>query len=167
MKHILFYMTLVVLILLSNLQIIYACTISIPPLRKEFRTAKSVFAGKVLKIENSYLPTEGEKQDIPENWTEGSLKNLNVFSKVTFEIKNEWKGNQPDKKTFIAVSYWSCGCPGDQDKFEENEEYIIFAERKNFITVCDGWREKLDGKSRLTKRLDKFWFRTWASVFPF
>ena len=167
MKRFFFCPIFMILIFLSNLQSVNACSLSIPPLRKEFRTAKSVFVGKILKIENSYVPNDREKQNIPENWKEGSLKNLDIFSKVTFEIKNEWKGNLPAEKTFIAVSYWDCGCPGDQDKFEENEEYILFANERNFITVCDSFREKLDGKAHLTKRLDKFWFRTWARIYPF
>jgi hypothetical protein len=156
-----------IFISLFSFQNISACSIYIPPLRKEFRKAKAVFAGKILKIEDYYVPTEAEKQDIPEHWTTGSLKNANIFSRVTIEIKNKWKGRLPGKKTFVAVSYWGCGCPGDQDRFKEGEEYVLFIENKNFITVCDSWREKVDGKEKLIKKLDDFRFRSWARIYPF
>jgi hypothetical protein len=158
---------LLIFISIFCFQNISACSLYIPPLRREFRKAKAVFTGKILKVEDYYLPTEQEKPDIPENWTSGSLKNANIFSRVTIEIKKKWKGNLPGKKTFIAVSYWNCGCPGDQDRFEQGQEYIFFTERKNFITVCDSWRGKGFGKETLIKKLDNFWFRSWARIYPF
>jgi len=42
-----------------------ACSIIIPPLRKEFREAKTVFVGRVIKITDYYTPNEQEKKTIP------------------------------------------------------------------------------------------------------
>lgn len=138
-----------------------ACSISFTPLRKEFRAAKSVFLGKVVKIED-YVPSETEKASIPESWRDWKL-----FSKVKFEVKNKWKGNLSETREFIAVSYYDCGCPGDADQFKEGEEFFVFASGKHFITVCDAWRTRFENPKQLTKKLDSFGFRTWARIYPF
>lgn len=150
-------------------QSITACSLDIPPLRKEFRNSKLVFLGKITKIEDYYVPTEQEKAYIPKYWKEISaeMKNNKIFSKVTFEIKNEWKGSLPENKEFLSVAYWGCGCPGEIDKFEIKKEYVIFSTEKNFVSVCDSFRQTIMEKPKLIKKLDDFWFRIWARIYPF
>ncbi len=168
MKQIYWFLILFVFLLTLTFQPLNACSINISPLRKEFRAANAVFVGKVLKIEDYYTPTEREKKEIPDDWTSGSMKDLKIFSKVTFAVQNKWKGNLSGKKEYVAVAYWSCGCPGvELDRFNVDVEYLIFASRKNFITVCDSFREKIEDKAKLIKKLDSFWFRTWARIYPF
>jgi hypothetical protein len=143
-------------------QTVNACSLKIPPLRKKFREAKSVFLGKVVKIVD-YSPSEAEKSAIPEYW-----QDYKYFSKVRFEIKNKWKGDVSENQEFLAVADWECGCPGDApERFKEGEEFIIFASGKKFIIVCDAGRTKIEGKEQLIKKLDEFWFRAWARIYPF
>jgi hypothetical protein len=150
------------------LQTAAACTIIIPPLRKEFRKAKAVFVGKITDVSFNYLPTEKEKRDIPEYWTEGAWKDKNIFSKVTVEINNEWKGGGAGKRVFVAVAQDFCACAATKmSEFKAGEEYLFFAAGKNFVAVCDS--DKTDSQWTIDKmqRLDDFWFRVWAGIYPF
>lgn len=151
-----------VLICIFLLRVSSPCSLNISPLRKDFRAAKSVFLGKVTSI-SDYSLSENDKSFIPESW-----QNHKYFSKVRFEIKNKWKGDVSQNQEFIAVAYWWCGCPGGKpDEFKVGEEFIVFATGKKFITVCDTFRDKLDGKPALIKKLDSFGFRAWARIYPF
>lgn len=153
-------------------QTVSACSLYIPPLRKDFRAAKTVFLGKVLNIENDYIPTEEEKKSMPSHWksSDGKLQDPysgNLYSKVTFEIKNKWKGDLSGQQAFAALAFWGCGCPGDWDQFKVGEEYVVFASGKKFITVCNAWRTRLSNKAATIKKLDDFGFRLWARIYPF
>lgn len=168
MKRILQVALTLVLALMLCFQSVNSCSIEIPPLRKEFRRAKSVFIGKVLKISDDYVPTEKEKQTIPEYWKEGYWKDKYIFSKVTFEVKKKWKGNVAETQDFVAVAYFFCGCPGgDIDKFKVGEEFLVLATGQNFVTICDSKNANSEWAKGDMKRFDNFWFRTWARIYPF
>lgn len=139
-----------------------ACSIEITPLRKRFRRAESVFVGKVISIAE-YNPSEKEKLLIPEY-----TRDWKYFSKVTFEINEKWKGDVSKKQDFIAIAYFPCGCPGDDiDQFKEGEEFLVFTEDNNFVSIC-GSEETASGYTKKKiKRLDSFWFRKWARIYPF
>ena len=173
MKKFCFALTLTAIFLGSS-QIAFSCTIYIPPFRKVYRESKSVFVGKVLKIEEYYNLTETDKRIIPEHWLQindrlrAASQYKGLFSKITFEIKDKWKGNIAERKDFISVSAYDCGCPGDGiNVFEIAQEYLVTAREKNFVSVCDSKTADSDWAKDDIKRLDKFWFRTWATIYPF
>lgn len=171
MKKFCFALILAV-IFLGNSQIAFSCTIYIPPFRKIYRASESIFVGKVLKIEEYYNLTETDERRIPEHWlrendrVKASLQYKGLFSKVTFEIKDNWKGNLAERKDFISVPAYDCGCPGDGiNVFEIGQEYLVTAANKDFVTVCNS--KKTDWAKDDIKKLDKFWFRAWATIYPF
>ena len=140
-----------------------ACTIIVPPLRKQFRDSKGVFVGKVIKLTNStYVPNESEKRDIPKVWWDEAEE----FSKITFEITKGWKGNFAKQQDFFSINIFSCPC-AEIRKFEEGKEYLVYAAGKNFVTICDSKEIIFAGTKDEIKHLDNFWFRTWARIYPF
>lgn len=137
-----------------------ACTIEISPLRKDFRRANSVFIGKLLSIDELTPNTSNEK--IPDEWSDWK-----VFSKIKFQVERKWKGSYAGEREFVAAAYYTCGCDTRMSQFVEGKEYLVFAESSDFVFVCSA--EEI---GRLTttdkmKRLDSFWFRTWARIYPF
>jgi hypothetical protein len=154
------FLVLLVLFIISFESLI-ACTVEITPLRKEFRQANSVFTGKILEVEDIDL-TEMEIQKlIPREW-----RDLNVFSKVTVEIKDKWKGNASGTKEFWSVAFGTCSCDPPK-QFEIGKEYLIFAERSNFIAFCDSKPITINWAKSEIKQLDSFGFRLWARIYPF
>lgn len=155
-------------------QTVFSCTIVIPSFRKTYRESKSVFIGEVLKIEE-YYDVAGKERQISEDWLETNdiLKKASpqfkgLFSKVTFEIKNRWKGNLSKQEDFIAVAFYDCGCPDNGvDRFEIGKEYLVMASGKNFAAICDSKVADSDWAKTDIKRLNKFWFRVWATIYPF
>jgi len=144
-------------------QTVDACTIVVPPFRKEFRRAESVFTGKVINIVDAYSPSEKEAASFPEGW-----ESWKYFSKVTFEVKNKWKGDASGTREFIAVAFYSCGCAGQKiDSFQAGAEYLVFAREKNFVWICDSYKIEDEWAKDRIKRLGSFWFRAWARVYPF
>jgi hypothetical protein len=143
-------------------QAVNACTIKVPPFRKEFRRAESVFTGKVVKIVEAYSPTAKEAASFPEGW-----ESWKYFSKITFEVKHKWKGDASDTREFVAVAFFDCGCPGGFDAFKTGEEFLVFADEKNFVWICDSYKIEDEWAKDRIKRLDSFWFRAWARVYPF
>ena len=154
------FLVLLVLLIVSFESLI-ACTVEITPLRKEFRQANSVFVGKIIEIEDVAL-TEIEIQKlIPKEW-----RDLKVFSKITVEVKDKWKGNALGTKKIWSVTFGSCRC--DKPKqFEIGKEYLIFAKRDNFIAFCDSKPTTLDWAKDEMKQLDNAGFRLWARIYPF
>ena len=147
-------------------QTVGACSQISTPLRKEFKEAKAVFVGKVIKISQYYTPDEQEKKTIPRFWKEGYWKDKEVFSKVTFEITKKWKGGAAERREFVGVAYFSCGC-SKFIRLKEGTEYLVFATGQNFVTVCDSKDTESEFTKEKMKRLDRFWFRAWAEIYPF
>ncbi len=139
-----------------------ACSIIITPLRKEFRRANTVFTGKVTQV-NAVSLTEIEKSKlVPKNW-----RSWDIFSKVTVEVHKRWKGSLSGTNEFLAVAFFSCGCETMPLQYDLGKEYLVFAEKANFITICDSRVTQMNNtKTELTK-LDSFGFRLWARIYPF
>lgn len=151
----------VALFFIFNLQNVIACTIEIAPLRKQFRAAKAVFIGKVVKI-SQYNPTETEKlRNVPENW-----RDMDSFSKITIEAQNKWKGNFSGRKDYIGVIGFPCGCDSYQE-LKENVTYLFFVYEKNFLTICNAKELDKNWVKKEIKQLDSFGFRFWSRIYPF
>jgi hypothetical protein len=149
------------LVFIFGFQNVIACTIEIAPLRKQFRGAKAVFIGKVVKI-SQFNPTETEKlQNVPENW-----RDMDNFSKITIEAQNKWKGSISSRKDFIGVIGFPCGCDSYQE-LKENKTYLFFVYEKNFLTICDAKESDKDWVKKEMKRLNNFGFRLWSRIYPF
>lgn len=156
--------SLVAVTLMFSLQTAIACTVYIQPFRKEFRQADSVFAGRIVKVEEINL-TEIEKQKlVPKDWD-----GWNVFSKVTVEVNQKWKGNsRKGTKEFFAVAFFDCGCPDSKiDEFVVGQEYLIASPKNTFISICDSKNTNSDRAKAEIKQLDRFGFRLWARIYPF
>ena len=147
-----------------SVQTARAGTIVVPPLRKECRRAKAAFVGKVTKIESGYAPTEKERRDIPEFWLDERQKRLkagstdSIFTKITFEIREEWKGDVPKIAEFVAVPVSVCGCDITPSRFKADQEYLVMASGRRFAEICDA-RPVDDIARAKIKKLDGFWFR--------
>ncbi len=95
MKPIFQVFVLLILSLFLFISIGNACTIIETPQRRAFRGAKSVFIGKVIRIEENI--TEKEREIfVPKDWRQYA------DGKVTFEVKKNWKGYLASQKTFFT-----------------------------------------------------------------
>ena len=137
-----------------------ACTITIVGLRKEFRRSDNVFVGEVVSV-------TGVRPDrLPKNLTEG----FEALDKIEFRIKRSWKGKKSG--TVEIYSNVFCDCPMRMLKFEKGREFVIFA-NDGFATACsyrtfDTADERYSESNRADlRRLDSFWFRAWAYIYPF
>jgi|GEM_PF-7031049 len=140
----------------------YACSVEIESLRKHFRHADTVFVGRVTSVRETTL-SEQEQAQVPDSWSDWKL-----YDQMDFQVMRQWKGARVKTKTYFGVGIYDCGCPGGPiDKFEVGNEYLIFAEHKRFLTVCESERIGSDFVKNEMKRLDGLGLRLWASVWPF
>src|SRR5687768_13378452 len=138
-----------------------ACTIQIVGLRDEFRKSKNIFIGEVVSVD--VVPKDGLPRRLAANW--------NSLERITFRIKTSWKGDKSG--TIEVLSNVACDCPMRSLIFERGKEFIIFADRDNFADACslrnfDTAHERYkDNLGNDVRRLDNFWFRSWARINPF
>lgn len=137
----------------------FACSISIPPLRKDFRGADAVFVGRVQSV--SMVPNP-DLSLIPKSWD-----NWKGFDRITFQVERQWKGDRVKTRDYVGVSAFDCGCPGDIDQFEVGRDYLVFARTERFVTICESEEIGRGYVGEKMKRLDSFWFRSWSRINPF
>lgn len=139
----------IVFFLMAGNYAVRSCEIDYPPLRKEFRTSKYVFVGKVIAIND---PTGSAPKP----------KDRQIHGTITFHVDQSWKGGKATEVSLYS-NVGASGC-GPFDYFRKDETYLVFAENSyvHFLSAT-----KLDQAKNKIKRLDDFWFRTWARVFPF
>lgn len=140
-----------------SVQLAKACTVDIEPLRKTFRQSKYVFIGEIVSVESI------EKSELPEK-----LKKYDYLVKLTFKVENSWKGNS---KNITIYSSPFCSCPWRQYNFSVGKRFLVFADKNSYFDVCNLSNIEVDSDENnnlnlIIKRLDKFWFRTWASIYP-
>lgn len=154
--------TAISLFLLSA-KLINACEIVVIQERKEFRNAKRVFVGEIVsvkRVEDSVL-----------------VKKMNSESRfldlIKFKIERSWKGQ---KTKFIDVYVEPyCLCPYRDFNFKTGQKFLVSVNKYSFASSCDTLFIEADSDNAArkkyftewTERLDSFWFRTWASVYPF
>ena len=135
-----------------------ACTVNIEPLRKTFRHSKNVFVGEIISV------ADANEEELPKK-----LKEFKYLSRLTFKVDRSWKGND---KQVIVYSLPFCDCPMRQYNFSVGEKFLVFADRNSNYDVCNLSNIQLSldrnkNSQDIIKRLDKFWFRTWARIYPF
>lgn len=138
---------------------VLACSIYIPPLRKDFRGADTVFVGRVESVASL---SNYDAAVIPKSWDDWKM-----FERITFSVERKWKGDARKVREYTGVSVYDCGCPGGLDQFEVGKAYLVFARKERFVSVCES--ERIGGKyvEEKMKRLDSFWFRSWSRIYPF
>lgn len=153
----LYFNALIVIPLLVTIGVAnaYPCSITCSSLRNSFRKAKVIFVGEVVEI--------GERTNVS---SETSL------FRVKFRIEKSWKGV---KGTEIVVLTDQVGiaddsrlCPGFN--FLEGEKYLVFIygnDLRTFTGPCGGSSKPLTAVSNEIKKLNSWWFRFNARVFPF
>lgn len=147
-----------VAVFLIQTQFVSACTVNIEPLRKTFRQAKNVFVGEIISSESV------NENDFPE-----TLREYKYLEKLTFKVEQSWKGN---KKQVIVYSLPFCDCPMRQYDFSVGKRFLVFTEKNSNFDVCNLPNIQLDSDKNnnsklIIKRLNKFWFRTRARIYPF
>ena len=108
-----------VLILTSNLASATCLCIPTTP-KKNFRTSRAVFAGKVIDI----MAKTDRSRD-----TSDSL----IAFKLTFEVSKVWKG-KVDKQQVVLTSE---SFPGCEYSFEKGKEYLVYASGEE-LTIQTG-----------------------------
>ena len=142
---------LAVFILIFFNQNIDACDYNIPPLRKQFRDSKNVFIGEIIEI-----------SDTPQNLK--NSKERAVGGIVKFRIQKSWKGTK-DKEISLLSDLILMPCDGNPfEYFKKGEKYLIFSEKDYAAYILS---TKLEFAADKIKRLDDFWFRIWARIYPF
>lgn len=149
-------------LLLSVSQDAIGCEIVALPLRREFKRAERVFQGRVVRV-----------QELPENKVARKSTERDSFAthKLTLEVVRSWKGSRQDTVEVTTSDY--CPCPSRKYEFVTGKEFLIYADKKGYVDICNLYFiEKTSGErlkyfNETTRHLDKFWFRTWARIYPF
>ncbi|MBK9164198.1 MAG: hypothetical protein IPM21_09840 [Acidobacteria bacterium] len=138
------------------------CVAVVSGLRKQFREANVIFTGQLIEFEersNANIPAE-----LLEDWK--------TLAPVRFKIERSWKGQRSGE----LVLYMSpiCDCPVRYLLPNKGDTLLVFADKDGIVDSCNyGYvlemkNEKQAGEAKsVMKRLDSFWFRTWARIYPF
>ena len=134
-----------------------ACTCVNDPLAKRFRKAEAIFVG-TLAYEELY-----EKPEKVQNYKDGLWVLL---------VKESFKGV---RKEYVAIdldmTHFSGACPS-LTRLDDDRDYLIFAYGKDLKVraECSDSRElkaEYNETTREISKLDSFWFRTRARLWPF
>jgi len=131
-------------------QVAFGCSVDFPSLREEFRGARHVFVAQVVDIQDPPRALVGAKEK-------------GIFGVVKFEIEKSWKGTKA-KEIALFSNVGGSVCPGDFDYFKKGEKYLVFADR-DYVDYTS--TKRLEWAKDKMRRLDGFWFRTWARIYPF
>lgn len=129
----------------------YACSAYTSPLKERFRKAETVFVGTVANVE-PYPPGR--------NWT---LDGLNQYT-VRFKTTKTWKGAEKGEREYVVFEL-DCDCDGTLDVPKLGKEYLVTPDKHPI--VCHAVATDTERGRNEIKRLDRFWFRTWATLYPF
>jgi hypothetical protein len=152
----------VLLILLTLAEPSFGCTVTMRGLRKEFRSASQVFVGEFVRFE------DGERDKVPADLAE----KWESLGKATFRIRKSWKGHSSGEiSLFVNVL---CDCPMRYLLPASGDEMLVFADKDGVIDSCnfqyviqvEEEKKKVEAKI-VTDKLNSFWFRTWARIYPF
>ena len=134
------------------IQTVQACSpLDEVPLRKSFRKAEAVFLAEVAKI------TALTNVDYEKSLVDGD---------ISFRIIESWKGKYRDQTVLSGNVGWNCGCAGPGE-FKIGTQYIVFVDKSSNANFCDATIAELAAGKKIVGRLDSFWFRTWAGIYPF
>jgi hypothetical protein len=163
MKRFFSVLALLLSISLPAYRSVIACTVNIESFRKNFRHSKQVFLGEIVAIDQ--VKTEELPKEIRE-----AHQDYKFLSKITFNVEHSWKGDR--KKQITAYSTMFCTCPNRFDYFSIGEKYLVFLDKNAYFDSCNLNNSKADSTDDeifkgMVRRLDRFWFRTWARTYPF
>ncbi len=134
----------------------FACTCVIDSLSKRFRKADAVFVGRLTDYEGE--PTSNIQNFKPGLWV--------------LEVKRSFKGIKQD---FVAIDLdmedFSGACPS-LTRLDDDVDYLVFAYGKGLKihAECPDTRPikpEYNLTIREISRLENFWFRTKARLWPF
>lgn len=120
----------------------FSCSCVERSARKDYRSAKAIFIGEVIGVSQGNLPAS-----------------------VKFKVEKQWKGAKQSE--FIASwGYEGVGTCGGF-LFEKGQKYLVYVHGKELsvYTACDRTAKLGYVKDEL-KRLNSFWFRFSARVYP-
>jgi len=141
---------------------VFACTCLFTPLSKRFRKSQAIFVGRL-----------GDYENVPNS----EIQNI-AEGRPIFEVTKPLKGIS---KKLVAINLdWNEIAKGGMCptlfRFDERDEYLIFAYGKDLTiqSVCSDSR-KLESQStdwekhtaKEIQKLESFWFRTRARLWPF
>lgn len=145
MKRFLF--TLVFII--SCVSIGAACECNINSNEEIFRQAKAIYVGKLVLIGTEKIQKEG----------------YSPLHTLTFEIGKKWKGARNQKTTLLTNYSNMCSA----FEFREGEEYLLYVQKKSYVTSECASSVKLSSKEAQAriKDLSSFWFRLKSRLWIF
>jgi hypothetical protein len=118
-------------------------------LTRLFPNSKHIFVGEVVDISGIIR----EIKDKKDRFVSGSIK---------FRIERWWKGPEAGEIS-LPSDVLSLLC-GDLIRFEEGKKYLVFAGRDHAASYNS---TPIKQASSTISRPDNFWFRVWASIYPF
>ncbi len=129
-----------------------ACTCNTFSVREKFRRAGAVFVGKVVEK----TPTR-PSEEFP-----------SAASVVRFEVERRWKGAEGREVTAVADFDAPYAC--STLTLTVGARYLIYAQREqgrlHVYTECSE-SGAAESAADEVKRLDSFWFRTKARLYPY
>jgi hypothetical protein len=143
-------LTLLVPALALCFQTASACEVVVLSLRKEFRHSKDVFLGEIKSVEKD------------------------KSTRVTFKVLKSWKGRDAKELTINASEY--CACPSKSFDFILGKQFLVMTtvvgeNKQIFYDPCLIYTYQIDKQpdeaEKTIKRLDSFWFRAGARIYPF
>ena len=153
------------LLLLLFCESAIACTVTIRGLRDEFRGSSQIFTGEFVGFD------EGSTYEIP-TWLSEKWKPDAALQKATFRIEKSWKGQRSG--TISLFINPSCDCPMRFLLPAKGQKMLVFADKDGVVDSCNFQHvvemkdeEKIAEVKKVTDKLDSFWFRTWARIYPF
>jgi hypothetical protein len=125
----------------------YPCSCAESSTRKAFRKAAAVFVGQVVEIKiNDKAPRDSSSP----------------FA-VRLKVEKTWKGVKGPEITVSSAQ----GIIGCATRFAEGDRVLVYAYDKELeASICTRSRH-IAGASEDMKKLNSFWFRLFALVFPF
>jgi hypothetical protein len=94
------------------------------------------------------------------NWT---LDGLNAYT-VRFNTTKTWKGAEKGAREYVLFEA-DCDCKGTSELPGLGKEYLFTPDKDP--SVCDAFATDTERVRNEIKRLNRFWFRTWAVLYPF
>jgi hypothetical protein len=131
---------------------VFPCSCADPGVREKFRAADSVFLGTLIEM----IPTN-PSEDFPL-----------ATNTVRFKVEKRWKGARKSEVTAVA-NYDRPGWCGDLN-LTVGERYLIYADRvkgRLLIYADCGPNLNVRNAAQDMKRLNGFWFRLLARLYPY
>lgn len=150
-----------ILIILLLSDAVFACSVIISGLRTEFRRSKNIFVGEIVIGNETNEPKIPEK--LKEKW--------NTLEKVRFKIIQSWKGQSSGEIDLFLSPL--CDCPNRMLLPEDDSKILVFTDKDGVLDACNMYVGNIDDVRRkeeidkTIKKLNSFWFRTWARAYPF